>query len=104
MGMKINLDKESLILYGVIAGIGFVAVSVALNGAGGTARSVTKGVVGGVLEGVGGALQGAYEALPDPVKPSSDKNVVYQGVNKIGEKISGNKNWTLGGWLYDVLN
>lgn len=99
--MKIDLNKESLILYGVIAGVGFVALSFALNGVGGTAKSVTKGVVGGVLEGVGGALEGAYEALPEPVKPSSPENVVSKAFNAQWEFWTGDN---FGGWLYDITH
>lgn len=40
----------------------------------------------------------------DYVNPASDKNIINQGVEKLGQVVSGNDSWTLGGWLYDVFN
>lgn len=37
------------------------------------------------------------------VNPLSDQNVVYSGVNGVGEAITG-KPFNLGHWLYDVIN
>ena len=38
------------------------------------------------------------------LNPASDKNIVYGGVNSIGAKVSGDKDWSLGGWLYEVTH
>ncbi len=38
------------------------------------------------------------------VNPASDKNIINQGVEYLGQKVSGNNSWTLGGWIYDVFN
>lgn len=38
------------------------------------------------------------------VNPASDQNVIYKGVNSAGEYLTGDKNFTLGGWLYGVFN
>lgn len=40
----------------------------------------------------------------DPVNPASERNVVNQGLQKIGRSISGDPTWTLGGWIYDMTN
>lgn len=68
-------------------------------------KDTTAGIVGGVIEGVfdttAGILQGSYNALPEPIKPSSENNVVYQGVNKVGEVFTGNPDFDLGVWIYD---
>lgn len=45
----------------------------------------------------------AEQAAPY-VNPASRDNVVYRGVNGIGGAISGEKDWTLGGWIYDVTH
>lgn len=49
----------------------------------------------------------AYEALPavlPKVNPGSDQNLLYQGVNALGSKVTGDESFTLGGWLYDVTH
>jgi hypothetical protein len=66
-------------------------------------KPVTYAVVALVL---GGAvyllarrgLKGALQA----VNPTSDKNLAYTGVNKIGEAVTGDRNWSFGSWLYDI--
>lgn len=38
------------------------------------------------------------------VNPASDQNVIYKGVNSVGSYITGDKDFTLGGWIYGVFN
>lgn len=71
-----------------------------LKGAG----DVGRGVGGGTVDLVTGVIGGAYDALPSAVKPSSPDNIVYRGVNGIGGAISGERDWTLGGWIYDITH
>lgn len=44
------------------------------------------------------------EVLSKDLNPASDQNLIYRGVNSLGEQISGQKGWSLGGWLYDVTH
>lgn len=43
-------------------------------------------------------------AVVDSVNPASDNNLVYSGVNSVGKVISGDKDFTLGGWIYDFTH
>lgn len=38
------------------------------------------------------------------INPLNNDNVFASGVNAVGESITGQKHWTLGGWLYEVIN
>lgn len=38
------------------------------------------------------------------VNPLSDKNAAYTGVNAVGSAVTGDKDFSLGSWLYDVFN
>ncbi|MEN0037459.1 MAG: hypothetical protein AAGC78_10330 [Cellvibrio sp.] len=38
------------------------------------------------------------------INPASDQNVFYKGVNGIGSAITGDKDFTLGGWIYDITH
>ena len=38
------------------------------------------------------------------LNPISDKNLAYSGVNAIGSVVSGDDDWTLGGWVYDITH
>lgn len=46
-------------------------------------------------------VESDVKAAASLVDPTSENNVVNQGVEHIGQAISGDKYWTLGGWLYD---
>jgi hypothetical protein len=49
----------------------------------------------------------AYHAAPavlPKINPASDQNVVYQGANWLGSKVTGDEGFNLGGWLYDVTH
>lgn len=57
-----------------------------------------------VLGYIGYKLYGAKEAVAaglDKVNPASQNNFVNQGVNNLGAEISGETDWTLGGWAYE---
>lgn len=49
----------------------------------------------------GGAVS---EAIGSAFNPASPDNVVNRVVSSVGKDISGNDNWTLGGWLYEAFN
>lgn len=40
----------------------------------------------------------------EKVNPASPNNFIYQGVSAVGSSITGDKNWNLGGWLYDITH
>jgi len=40
-------------------------------------------------------------AAAQSINPVNDENIFNQGVLAVGQKITGNQNWTLGGWIYD---
>lgn len=47
----------------------------------------------------------AVAVVVDKVNPSSPNNFVYDDIyGGVGKSISGDENWTLGGWIYDVFN
>lgn len=57
-----------------------------------------------VLGYLGWKIYGAKEAVAaglDKVNPASANNFVNQGVEKVGQTLTGDSNWTLGGWAYD---
>lgn len=46
----------------------------------------------------------AAAAVGRAVDPTSDQNIFYRGVNRVGEVLTGERDFSLGGWLYDVFN
>jgi hypothetical protein len=46
----------------------------------------------------------AAKAVGRAIDPTSDQNVFYRGVNALGSSVTGDKHFTLGGWLYDLVN
>jgi hypothetical protein len=40
----------------------------------------------------------------EAVNPASTNNIVYRGVNGVGSAISGNKDFSLGSWIFDIVN
>ncbi|MEY8198688.1 MAG: hypothetical protein RPS47_05565 [Colwellia sp.] len=63
------------------------------------------GVVGAV--GVWYAKNQASEAagvVGDALNPVNDGNIFNRAVLAVGRKITGNKTWSLGGWLYDITH
>lgn len=64
-----------------------------LLAAGGLLLWYTKNKVVETVKTVGNAV--------NPVNPD---NVFNQGVNKIGQEISGDKDFSLGVWIYDITH
>jgi hypothetical protein len=74
--------------------------------AGGYAAMV---LVGGVLiyfvaKKFSGAVGDAARAVGEAVNPTSDKNLAYRGVNAVGEALTGDTDFNLGGWIYDLTH
>lgn len=38
------------------------------------------------------------------VDPTSEGNIINQGIEHVGTALTGEQGWTLGGWLYDVTH
>ena len=85
----------------IIAAVGLVlAYLITRNG-----KAIGEAIGGGAVDLVGGVLSGIDGALPEPIRPSSDKNVVYGGVNTIGGAVTGQgSDFRLGVWLYDITH
>jgi len=49
-------------------------------------------------------ITNAAVSVAPRVNPASDQNLIYSGVNGIGGALSGDKDWTLGNWLFDVTH
>ena len=53
------------------------------------------------------AIEAGTEAAKDAawaVTPWNNDNVFSEGVDSIGRNLTGDANWTLGGWIHDVLH
>jgi hypothetical protein len=48
-------------------------------------------------------VDAAEQALPY-INPADSRNVINQGVNGLGELLSGEQGWTLGGSIYDATH
>ncbi len=46
----------------------------------------------------------AVVAVGQAVNPVSDKNIAYQGVNAAGAAVTGDSEFSLGTWLYNVTH
>ena len=94
-----NLEKP--VFYGVAILGGLLLLKIMTS----SVKDATAGIVGGIIEGAfdatAGVLQGAYNAIPEPVNPSSPNNLINKGVDAVGEYLTGDKDFTLGGWIYD---
>lgn len=53
-----------------------------------------------IKDSVGNAAADVGQA----VNPLNPDNVFASGVDAIGANLSGNENWSLGGWIYDIVN
>lgn len=51
---------------------------------------------------IGTSLANGAAAVGQAINPFSDQNLAYRGVNAVGEAITGDANWTLGGATYDA--
>lgn len=84
----------------LIVGAAGVAAYIAARGIKGSAA----GVGGALVNAVSGLVSGAYDAIPDAIKPSSDQNIFFKASNVPGQVISGDPAWSIGGWLHDIVN
>ena len=82
-----GVDPRWLLYTAAIAGVAFVA------------WRLVKGA-----QQAGQAVSDALPAIGRAVNPTSDENLAYRGVNAVGGAVAGDRNWTLGGWLYDITH
>lgn len=61
-------------------------------------------VIGLVILAVLWYLKRQAGEAADLVNPTSQNNLAYSGVNSLGQAISGDDHWSLGTWLYEVMN
>ncbi len=58
-----------------------------------------------IADVISGTVSGTVEGVAPKVAPWSDQNIIYKDiVGAIGRSTSGDKNWTLGGWIYDITH
>lgn len=57
-----------------------------------------------IYSGVSGAADFVGQQVTTTLNPASDQNFIYRGVNGIGSGITGDRDWSLGSWLYDVTH
>jgi len=53
---------------------------------------------------IGTKVSAGAGSVAQAVNPTSDRNLAYRGVNSIGQSVTGDGYWNLGGWLYDVTH
>lgn len=53
---------------------------------------------------VAGAAGDAARAVGAAIDPTADTNLAYRGVNHVGTAVTGNKDWSLGVAIYDLLH
>lgn len=73
----------------------------AVGGAVGSAAvDLITGTVGGVVKETGTTVFGNANALV----PQSPDNLAYGGINALGSAATGDQNFSLGSWLYNVTH
>jgi len=81
----------------------FAAVSVGALAVGFLAIYASKGLIDKTAKAVGNSVVAAGNA----VNPASEKNLIYKGVNAIGDVFDDggdNDSFSLGSWAYDWVN
>lgn len=82
----------------ILAGVGALAAIYLIKSAASAAKDGAAEVVG---------------AVGQAINPTSDKNVVYSGINAVGNVLAtdptspgrnADGSWTLGGWIYDMTH
>jgi len=46
----------------------------------------------------------AAAAVGDAFTPTSQTNIFHRGTNAVGSALTGNSNFSLGSWVYDLFN
>ena len=70
-----------------------------------TGAVIAIGVVGAALIYYAGKKANeTVVTVGNAVNPINNDNIFASGVDAVGAKLSGNENWTLGGWIYDITH
>lgn len=92
----VDMDYRTVIAFGGVLFMGYLVMR--------HESKELKDAVVKTAEKVAGKVGESIVETTQKVNPSSDKNVVYTGVNNVVGGITGDKNDTLGGIIYDWLN
>lgn len=99
MAIKLPAVPPLLLWGGVAAVVGLLILTRK-----GVAANLGASIGGGAVDLVGGVIKGANDSLPAVIRPTSDQNVFFRASNLPGQILTGNDEWTIGGWIYDVTN
>lgn len=55
-------------------------------------------------EGIGLGVDYGVRQVQTSLNPASTDNLIYRGVNAIGSKATGTADFSLGSWIYDLVN
>lgn len=61
-------------------------------------------ILAAVAAGVVYYGQKKAKKVAQAVNPVSDQNVFYQGTNAVGAAVTGEENFNLGYWIYDLVH
>lgn len=67
-------------------------------------QSIGENVANAAVNAVGGVVTGTVKSVISAVSPWNEKNIINSTVNAVGAGLSGQKDFTLGGWIYDVTH
>lgn len=108
--MKDDLIVKLAAVAGGVLLLGWMAnrAAGAVSGAWGSAATGLGNLAGAAWDSTTRGLSAAGDFVGTQAatsfNPASDQNLIYRGVNGVGSAVSGDSNFTLGGWLYDVTH
>jgi hypothetical protein len=50
------------------------------------------------------AVQAAKNIVTEDLNPASDQNLINRTFDSVTQTVTGNPNFTLGGWIYDITH
>lgn len=51
-----------------------------------------------------GKIERTAAKVGNAINPVNPENIFYGGVNEVGTSLTGDKHFTLGGWIYDKIH
>ena len=51
-----------------------------------------------------GKIEKTAATVANNINPVNPDNIFYGGVNSVGKALTGSQSFTLGGWIYDMVN
>lgn len=91
-------DIRMFVALAVLGGVGFWYLNRRMSQAASDLGQGVRDVWNGATDAAGRAAS----AVGTAVNPTSDQNLAYRGVNAVGASWSGDPNFSLGSWAYDV--